>query len=169
MALKWKVKAATLAFAMVLLLLALPAASVQYAGQVKALAGLEGVSVSVAPLNPEAERLGLTRAQIKTDVELRLRKAGIRILKREETKETPGKPNLIVDVTTSISGGLCAYMITVQLGELVSLARGNKVYATIWVATGMGTFWTQDIRKIRGYVGDCIDEFINDYLAANPK
>jgi biotin operon repressor len=164
-----KAKAATLAIMIVLLLLALPAAPVQYAGQAKALAGLEGVYVSVAPLNPEAERLGLTRAQIQTDVELRLRKTGIRILTSEETKETPGNPNLLIDITTSISGDLCAYTITVQLGELVSLAKGNKVYATIWVATGVGTFWTQDVRKIRGYVGDCVDQFINDYLAANPK
>jgi hypothetical protein len=163
-----KIKVA-LALAMALLLLPVPASSLKFAGQEKALAGLKGVGVEVMPLMPEAERLGLTTRQIKTDVELRLRKAGVRVLTSEEVIETKGQPRLFVTLVTSISSGLCAYMIEVQLGEVAALARGDAVYATIWLTNGVGTFLTKDIRKIRDYVGDCVDEFINDYLAANPK
>jgi hypothetical protein len=164
-----KTNAAMLALTMTLFLLPIPAAALKFAGQREALTGLKGVGVEVTPLRPEAERLGLTTGQIKTDVELRLRKAGVRVLTADEVNETTGHPILFITVTPSISSGLCAYMINVQLGEVASLARGNAVYATTWLTNGVGTFWTQDMRKIRGYVGDCIDEFINDYLAANPK
>jgi hypothetical protein len=39
---------------------------------------------------------------------------------------------------------------------------------TIWSAA-RATVWTSKIREIRKDVGDDVDEFINDYLAANPK
>lgn len=48
------------------------------------LAGLDGVSVSVGNVNPKAEKFGLTRQLLQTDMELRLRQHGIRILTHEE-------------------------------------------------------------------------------------
>ena len=42
--------------------------------------GIEGVGVVVESLDPEVERAGLTKHQLQTDVELQLRKAGIRVL-----------------------------------------------------------------------------------------
>jgi hypothetical protein len=42
------------------------------------LRGLIGVRVVVAQLDPAVQRLGLSMPQVQTDVELRLRAAGIR-------------------------------------------------------------------------------------------
>ena len=57
----------------------------------KSLRGLKGIAVVVEALQPEAERDGLTKSQIKTDIELKLRQAGIHVLTTEESFKTPGK------------------------------------------------------------------------------
>ena len=52
-------------------------------------------------LIPKIVPLGLTQAQVKTDVELQLRKAGVRVLTEEECRTTPGHPYLSVDISIS--------------------------------------------------------------------
>ena len=159
--------------ALVLSLLLLPGVSHALTFKQKALVGLKGVEVLVEGMQPEAERLGLTRAQIQTDVELRLRKAGIRVLTEKERDETPGRPYLYVNVNTIFLQKTPAvvYGILVKLREWVTVDRGLRTLGAIWETAGcIGTVGTQKIIKvIRDDVGDQVDEFINDYLAANPK
>jgi hypothetical protein len=152
-------------------LLLLPGVSHALTDQQKALVGLRGVFVLVADMKPEAERLGLTPAQIKTDVELRLRKAGIRVLAKEECEETPGMPFLYVDLHTAFRQGSypVTFLIQIKLMEWVTLARGFGIYGAIWSTSGHGGAGVSNAREMRGYVGDTVDQFINDYLAANPK
>jgi hypothetical protein len=89
------------------------------------LRGLEGVHVVVEALKAEAERDGLTRTQIQTDVELRLRKAGIRVFTQQEVVHIPGQPWLYVRVGTLKHPGLELYVdsIDVELRQWVYLAR----------------------------------------------
>jgi len=85
--------------ALVATLLLHPGVSHALTDQQKALVGLKGVEVGVENVNPQAERLGLTAALIKTDIELRLRKAGVKVLTAEEKFDTPGMPWLYVNLT----------------------------------------------------------------------
>src|SRR5207249_4173290 len=62
------------------------------------LRGVEGVDVLVEALKPEVERAGVTRQQLKIDVELQLRKAGIRVFTEEERLRTPGAALLSIEV-----------------------------------------------------------------------
>ena len=165
-----KTKALTAVVALVSLIL-LPGVSHALTPKQQALVGLKGVEVVVEDIRPEAERLGLTEAQIQTDVELRLRKAGVRVLTAKESDETPGVPFLYVNVTTIFFQKTSAvvYSIFVQLKEAVTLKRGFIAVGAIWNTGSVGTVGTSNIRKIRVSVGDKVDEFINDYLAANPK
>ncbi len=135
------------------------------------LRGLRGVHVFVEGMKPEAERLGLSKAQIKTDVELRLRKAGVRVLTEEEFLEWLGMPCLFVNINTTINQArtTVTYTIIVFLSERVTLARQLKAWGAIWLTAGGGIVGTKKIREIRGDVADLVEEFINDYLAANPK
>ncbi|MGI8972150.1 MAG: hypothetical protein ACR2HB_15820, partial [Dehalococcoidia bacterium] len=52
------------------------------------LKGLPGVYVFVYPLLADAEKAGLTCDQITTDVELRLRQAGIPVLTKDQYAQT---------------------------------------------------------------------------------
>jgi hypothetical protein len=64
---------------------------------------------------------------------------------------------------------MVVYSISVQLAEFVVLARGFNVLGMIWQESAVGAVETGNIRIIREYLGDYVDKFINDYLAANPK
>ena len=157
--------------ALLVTLLLLPGVSHAIMLRQTALVGLKGITVLVEDMNPQAERLGLTTAEIQTDVELRLRKAGIRVLTEKESAEMPGIHILYVRVNTNIKSGsaLCAVNISVVLKEDVTLETGFPTVGTIWNTEAVGSVETDNIRKIRGSVGDLVDRFINDYLEANPK
>lgn len=73
------------------------------------LRGLKGVYVLVEHLNPEAERDGLDKTTIQTDVELKLRQAGIQVLTGTEWLAEPGAPCLLVQAGTlpPNGGALC--------------------------------------------------------------
>lgn len=144
------------------------------------LEGLQGVHVLVFPPDdPEVERRGLREAEIQTDVELRLRKAGIKVLSLGETLKTAGQPVLYVIVHTAAgrgpTEGLYAYNVNMQLMENVVLDRdpSMKVKAATWtfpeyVPGYVGMVGADKLRATRDYLNTVVDEFINDYLAANP-
>jgi hypothetical protein len=65
------------------------------------LVGLKGVRVVVENINPNAEKDGLSLVLLQTDVELKLRQAGIPVLTGEETFRAPGSPFLYLVVSAS--------------------------------------------------------------------
>src|SRR2546425_2749891 len=92
------------------------------------LRGVEGVYVIVENFKPEVERAGLTREQLQTDVELRLRKAGIRVFTYEETLKTPGNPMLYVNVNVYLaSDGLGAFNISVEFHQFAFLVTNGSL------------------------------------------
>jgi hypothetical protein len=165
-----KTKALTATAALVALLL-LPGVSHALTDAQEALVGLKGVYVSIEKMAPQAESLGLTQDQIKTDVELRLRKAGVLVLTIEETGMVPGYPTFYVNIGTTIAQNrsFVPYSVILKLIERVTLARGFKAFGAIWDTGRVGAIDLSHITQIRGSVDDLVDIFINDYLAANPK
>lgn len=152
-------------FLILMVLLLFPGISYSLTDNQMVLVGLKGVYVSVSSIRAEVEPLGATSGQIKTDTELRLRKAGVRVLTEKEIEETPGQPELHVNVTAYITSGRCIYSIGLGLTEMVTLARGIIAPGDIWTAGYVGT----GIKGIQNTTGKLVDQFINDYLAANPK
>jgi len=144
-----------------------------------ALKGLQGVRVLVEILEPEVEKSGLTTQQLQTDVELRLRQNGIRVLSEQEQLSTPGMPYLYVNVNIMIRKDiplvqLAVYVISVKLKQNVFLARDTTklCIASTWDSKGsnVGSVGLDKIETtIRKNIKDNVDEFINDYLAVNPK
>jgi len=141
----------------------------------RTLRGLKGVYVIVNlhSLPQKIEGDGLTRSQIKTDVELRLRKAGVPVLTREEVLKAPGRTGLCVVVTMRREDniGLYLFCLEVDLIQEVLLARDPTVStpAATWERNGVGYATAGKISDaVRRSVADYIDEFINGYLAANP-
>jgi len=143
--------------------------------QIRSLKGLQGVYILVESIKPEIEKLGLTQSKIKTDVELRLRKAGIKVLSKQDSFEAPGMPYLyiIANVLPHPSLGTVAYTVKVELCQEVILSRNNqdKGDASTWWTPGMLGLAgkNQFVRIIRDEVADQVDKFINDYLSLNPK
>ena len=145
-----------------------------WADEKEVLQGLEGVLVGVDIANPEIEKYGLTKQALQTDTELQLRQYGIKVLTEEELPSTPGMPCLFIQVNLAttedqpVAGG----SITVELQENVLLLREPKrvcISATTWSKSGQIVVGEGRIKDLRGMVKDFVNEFINDYLAANPK
>jgi hypothetical protein len=135
----------------------------------ESLRGIKGVRVVVEDVSADAVRDGLTRDQIQTDVELRLRKAGINVV-----NNTPAA-RAILSIYAHLlkaNGNLgYIYNCDVHLAQLVTAnANGVSVVATTW-STGMlgGVESSNMPRTIRDNIGDLVDDFLNAYLSVNPK
>jgi len=150
--------------------------------QREVLQGLRAVAVMVQVVDPHhgAERAGLSKATLQTDVELRLRKNRIRVLtEREEVLSAPGLPVLWLTVNVSSLGemsraleGLHVVEISLSLKEDVVLARNPELqcWATTWHKHALGAVGTYKLASYpRDFVRDLVDTFCNDYLTANPN
>lgn len=155
--------------AVVVVILLLPGISHALTIEQRPLVGLQGVYVKVMSetktKDAEIERLA---GEMQTDVELRLRKAGIRVLTEKESTVTRGYPWLFVNVL-ALDGPLLVFSVRVEVMENATLARGNNASVISWSTHGAGSIGRGNIREIRESVSDLVDKFINDYLAANPK
>jgi hypothetical protein len=136
------------------------------------LAGLQGVEVAVEVFEPEDIKYGFNRQQYQTDVELRLRQYGIKVLSNEESLKM-AQPYLYINVNPLISekGGIAAVSIEISLRDIVVLVRNPTIMtsATTWKRNVTSIVGFNRFNEIRNKVRDLVDIFINDYLAANPK
>ena len=145
-----------------------------WAGDKEVLQGLEGVSVWIEPIEQEVEKHGLTRQAIQTDTELQLRQYGIKVLTEEELLSTPTVPILFINVNVMIHEKIpvVAAALDVELREAVLLLREPKRFccaARTWKTGVLVLVGLDKIKDLRGDIKDLVNEFINDYLAANPK
>jgi hypothetical protein len=140
------------------------------------LRGLKGIGVVVEALQPGTESDGLTQSQLRTDVELALRQAGIRVLSQEESLAEPGRPYLYINLNTMKSEVLnvfASYLFSLQLSlrqdATLTRAPDIKVSAITWQTAVLGSVKAADLQNLRKTLRDSLDQFINDYLAVNPK
>jgi len=134
------------------------------------LRGIKGFSVVVEDLSQDAKAGGLVKDQIQTDAEVELRKVGIRLL----TSEEAGTEFLDLQVAVVKIPTLPLYTYGIQLRffQNVYLARDPS---KLTVSPTWGEAWVGYARNnhleagVRGKVKDFVNQFINDYLAVNPK
>jgi len=139
----------------------------------KTLAGLHRVRV-VVQLSDSADvqKDGLSQSQLQTDVEVKLRQTGIIVLGQQEAQSGPWL-NVIVstlNVSSANAMGMYAVSVSAELHQWVTLARNPsvRVWVSTWSATGQfGT--TAHLSSVRDIIRDMTDQFINAYLAENPK
>jgi len=135
------------------------------------LAGLPGVRVVVAPINPEVEKYGLSKSTFQTDVELQLRRNGLKVLSANERFAMPGRPYLWIEPLIRIDGQMYVVGVQIELMQDVRLVTNPRfvLSASTWHRSLIGSGGLLYIQGIRSKVKDMVDEFCNDYLAANPK
>jgi len=137
------------------------------------LAGVRGVRVVVQVSDSdEVRKDGLIQSQLQTDVELKLRQAGITVLSQQEAHIGPWLSVTVstLNVSSRTSTGMYAVCMTAELHQWVTLTRNPPV--RVWVSTwsARGQFGaTAHLSSVRDLIRDMTDQFINAYLAANPK
>ena len=142
--------------------------------------GLKAVAVFVENIGQEAIKDGLSKEQIKTETELRIREAGIKVVPVEKclNLSTPSYLYVIVNTVKFVSGLEYVYGTSVQLKQVVVIDRGKAVkpqkallWATTWEKSeGVGITSVEDlVGNVRAHITEKVDAFISDYLAENPK
>lgn len=140
------------------------------------LEGLKEFSVVVENLNPSLEKLGVTKKQLQADAELKLRQAGIKVIEAGSPEKADSPYIYIsiksIDYKLGDSSIGVIFSFRVDLREYAFLKRASKVtvVANSWSQNQIATcandvfaVFTRDILK------NIMDQFITDYLAANPK
>ena len=142
----------------------------------ESLKGLPGVRVVVERFRSSAESAGFDRQIFQTDVELRLRMAGI------AASEDSDWPVLYLNVNAldrkeNERGGYSIGLELIQPVLLCSQLRSDLTKTledAMKIATIAATTWTSgslgfgSIVSVRDAVKDAVDRFINDWLAVNP-
>ena len=157
------------------LLLVSPCVNSEFVSDYKeTLRGIKSIKVGIlGSIKPEAEKFGLTKDKIQTDVELRLRMAGISVISSGEPFTTSEPAYLFVSISMSCNQfEYFAYGVMVSVAEKVNLERNPNLscLGNTWWLQGIGGSSGKEIeRVVRNSVKDLVDEFLNDYLAVNPK
>jgi len=139
----------------------------------EALRGIAGMKVTIEALNKDAEEAGVNIEQLKSDVELRLRKATVRVLDDDASALSPF---LYVNVHVLKSSALTnLYAIAVEVhfervGTFEAFTGPSRQFmVTVWDRSMLGIVGRQYLASaVREDVEDVVDLFLNDYLAANP-
>lgn len=137
-----------------------------------ALQGIDALRVHVL-LTENTIKAGLSKSQVQTDVELKLRRNGIRILSKQEYG-----PELTVNIT-SVPVQLAGPGYLLGIASFIEISLDDYVQVLRNKCLGLGTIWKTGTiisakreefpQEARRDISDGVDKFLNDYLAANPK
>ena len=141
-----------------------PALAADESVERQTLKGIKRVAVQVEALRPEVESDGLTQAQIKADVEQRLREAGIQV-------NDGATATLIVNVNAVLVGqGAPVYAVSAQVDfEQDVVVRGLDATARTWSIGGIAAVGKANLPMVRDFVRGKVDKFIDAYFSVNPK
>ena len=132
------------------------------------LKGLKGVVVIVESLEAVVERDGLTASQLQTDVELRLRQSGIRVI---EAAGDPDVPVLYVNVNAmkQSTGNTYVYEAEVSVFQTCRIIATNGfALAQTWSVSNVASVGVANFGRVaRDLVRDETDTFINAFLSVN--
>lgn len=135
------------------------------------LIGLNGIGVVIEELSPAAGQVGLRESQLTNDIEIKLRLAGIKILRLADQMKEPGQPYLYANLNLSKQRATCA--ISLELTESVILARNPialPFFAPTWHLGALAIAPASELADhIRKGLADLVDAFINDYLWAKSQ
>jgi len=131
------------------------------------LRGIKEVNVVIESIEPEIQNLGLTQAQVKADVEAKLREANITVAPDVQR----GRPAvyLYVQVIRPERIERLFYSVTLSLLQNVVLERDPNVKTNTetWLVRMLGM--SSGVEAIRSDIRSLLDQFIEDYRKVNQK
>jgi len=155
-----------------LLIGAAPAFSAQNQALDASLKGLTSVSVHIDDIDADAEGDGLSKAQLQTLVELRLRQAGISLV--PEAPPDGPRGYLWVAITVKKLRNDVNYILSIEtrLARLVRIVGSDQTTSALtWFTPGNAaiTPTAELVQHVREVLVAQVELFANAYLAMNPK
>ena len=142
------------------------------------LKGLTGFHVLIEELNPNiakyanVQKNNISTQQLKSQVENRLQKAGIRVLSWDEMMKTPERPMLYVRVNThEYEKFWYAYDIRVEVRQLVTLvSRQEKpIIGSTWAVNMTGVMNIGQLQTLYDNLDLLLGRFVEAYKKVNEK
>ena len=131
------------------------------------LQGLSSICVLVEDLPDGASLHGLTPKMIQSDVEQRLRLAGLHVITAEESYRMPGSPYLHVQL--SLADRARAANVDVELDQGALLMRNGEVLPSVITWRRSALLAKPTVQTIRDAVKERVDTFLNAWIAANTR
>ena len=140
------------------------------------LVGIQGLQVAVEEVQPNvqkyAAKFGLSGAQIRKDVEQKLREGGIKVVEGNDWLAIPGRPVLSVNVNTHETEKYWyAYDIKLEFRQLAVLEANPQVrtLADTWSISITGLANIGNLNLIRQDMGALVGRFVGAYRSVNKK
>jgi hypothetical protein len=116
--------------------------------------------------------LDLSKETIQTDIELKLRLAGLRVVTEEEAAQVLGYPRLhvltFVGSIADVGPVADVALVEVRLMQQVWLDRNARpTYCATWQKNNVSL--RVHAQFVRDQIKDLVDRFLNDWLSVNPK
>lgn len=142
----------------------------------ESLKGLKGVRLTImfgrAKAMDEAQKPIVLKI-LQDDARAKFQKAGIALLDyANEVQNAPGSPHFIVTIIMDIPNGHVFPVVTKsRLLQKVRLSRDSSIEISVctWETGGVGEYELTNLNMLRTQVGTEVEQFIESYLAANPK
>jgi hypothetical protein len=134
----------------------------------QSLKGITNVAVTVEDLPAELQKAGLTKSQIQTDIEVKLRLAGIGTSSEASTL-------FAVEIQSMKPGDLpfrfCILWVGIEQPARLTRDPNNVAMGITWHALSWALYGEKDANTpvLRNGIRDLVDRFVNDYLTVNPK
>ena len=133
----------------------------------RTLKGIDSVFVEVETLPNGASKLGLSEGMVQTDVEQQLRLAGLRVVTNQEGENLPGSPYL--DVRLVATDPPEAAAIEISLNQNATLERNSYFAPEVETWVKILVIANPSGQAVRDKIKDLAADFLNDWLAVNPK
>ena len=131
------------------------------------LKGIESLEVLVVAPHAASGCGQVSREQVQTEVEARLRQAGLPV-------GLGGATHLVISLASvePLKERLCGFVVSVALQQVVLLVRDTRIatFGMTWHRGGLGLAAPARIPEdLRGMLAAIVDEFIAAYLEQNPR
>ncbi len=123
------------------------------------------IPVVLEGIDEQGRDAGLSQQAIKNQVELRLRQASISV-----AAESFGLEHFLYVVVT-LAGTRANYAanVSVQFQDYVEVSNGTTTFVTTWDSGKVLLGGAPPNGRVRSALDELLDEFLNDWLAANPS
>jgi hypothetical protein len=133
------------------------------------LCGISSVWVLIESPGPEEVKIGLASDIVRTDVELQLGSAGLRVISPEEAKKIAVKDNTFLYVNIAATSGGRAATVLAQFAQGAYLLRNSFPIGTAFTWTDASTLSRPSVDSVRSEIRDLVDKFLNEWLQQNPR
>lgn len=143
------------------------------AGDSGTLRGIDKMSVLIEGLDSDSTNYGVTEQMLRTQVELELRRTGIKVVEFKTAPTVPTTLYVWLAAMRHIGSRFHVYTINLELKQDAALRRNPQIiafYATTWDKRSLNLISSDNYaNNVRSTLSKLLDEFLNDYLSVNPK